>query len=353
MHIPDGYLSPSTCAVLYGASAPFLYVATRRAKRLIAGRLVPLLSVFAAFSFVVMMFNIPLPGGTSGHAVGATLAAIVLGPWAAMLVISVALAIQALFFGDGGILALGANVFNMAVAMPLVAHVVYRLVAGRSDSARGQVVGAAAAGYVALNVAAFLTAVEFGVQPLLFRAADGAPLYAPYGLEVAIPAMMLGHLLIAGPAEAVITALAVGYLRRTNPGLLPSVTPDRPLPIRPRLSWLWGALAALVVLAPLGLLTASTAWGEWDPRDPADWPLPFVPEGLEALSGFWTAPLPDYVFPFLGEGEAATVVGYLGSAAVAVLALALVGYVIGHLVARAEGSGQSVGGNGAGESLPG
>ena len=100
-------------------------------KRALHTRLVPLLSVFAAFSFVIMMFNLPLPGGTTGHAVGVGIAAIVLGPWASMLAISIALVIQALFFGDGGITAIGANCFNMAIVGSLVAYAVYRLIAGR------------------------------------------------------------------------------------------------------------------------------------------------------------------------------------------------------------------------------
>ncbi|MBV9508239.1 MAG: energy-coupling factor ABC transporter permease, partial [Acidobacteriia bacterium] len=83
MHIPDGYLSPATCAALYAGSAPFWYVAFKRVKRALHTRLIPLLSLFAAFSFVIMMFNLPLPGGTTGHAVGIGLAAVVLGPWAA------------------------------------------------------------------------------------------------------------------------------------------------------------------------------------------------------------------------------------------------------------------------------
>ncbi len=141
MHIPDGYLSPATCAALYGASAPFWYVALERVKKALHTRLVPRLSLFAAFSFVIMMFNLPLPGGTTGHAVGIGLAAVVLGPWAAMLAVSVAIVVQALFFGDGGITAIGANCFNMAIAGALVAYGTYRLMAGRShdyfDAARG------------------------------------------------------------------------------------------------------------------------------------------------------------------------------------------------------------------------
>src|SRR5262245_25809014 len=132
MHIPDGYLSPSTCATLYVASAPFWYIALQRVRRLLNTRLVPLLAVFSAFSFVIMMFNLPLPGGTTGHAVGMGIATIVLGPWGSMLAVSVALLIQALFFGDGGVTAFGANCFNMAIVGSLVAYGVYRLIAGRS-----------------------------------------------------------------------------------------------------------------------------------------------------------------------------------------------------------------------------
>src|SRR5437764_10086874 len=133
MHIPDGYLSPETCAALYAAAAPFWHVALKRVKLMLNTRVVPTLSVFAALSFVVMMFNLPLPGGTTGHAVGVGIAAVVLGPWAAILSISVALLIQALFFGDGGVTALGANCFNMAVIGSLVAYGVYRAIAARAS----------------------------------------------------------------------------------------------------------------------------------------------------------------------------------------------------------------------------
>src|ERR1051325_4124830 len=135
MHIPDGALSPSTCATRYGAAAPFWYVAFRRIKRALATRLVPLVALLSAFSFVVMMFNIPLPGGTTGHAVGVGIATIVLGPWASMIAISIALLIQALFFGDGGITTYGANCFNMAIVGSLVAAGVYRALAGRAPLA--------------------------------------------------------------------------------------------------------------------------------------------------------------------------------------------------------------------------
>src|SRR5271156_2270774 len=127
MHIPDGYLSPSTCATLYAGSTPFWYVSLQKMKRRLNTQAVPLLSLFAAFSFIIMMFNLPLPGGTTGHAVGVGVAAIVLGPWASILAVSIALVIQAVFFGDGGITAIGANCFNMAIAGSFVSYSVYRI----------------------------------------------------------------------------------------------------------------------------------------------------------------------------------------------------------------------------------
>src|SRR5262249_48888081 len=202
MHIPDGYLSPSTCVVLYAAGMPFWYAALQRVKRLLNTKVVPLLSIFAAFSFVIMMFNLPLPGGTTGHAVGVGIAAIVLGPWASIIAISVALVIQAFLFGDGGITALGANCFNMAVIGSLTAYGSYRVIAAKSAlGSRRRVIAAGIAGYLAINAAALCAAIEFGLQPMLFRDASGTPLYAPYPLGIAIPAMMIGHLTIAGLAE--------------------------------------------------------------------------------------------------------------------------------------------------------
>ena len=112
MHIPDGYLGPPTSGTLFAVMIPFWIAASRIAKRTLRAKQVPLLAIGAAFSFVIMMFNVPIPGGSTGHAVGGVLVAILLGPWAAMIAITVALVIQALLFGDGGITAIGANCFN-------------------------------------------------------------------------------------------------------------------------------------------------------------------------------------------------------------------------------------------------
>jgi len=320
MHIPDGYLSPATCAALYGASAPFWYVALRRLKRLLSTKLIPLLSVFAAFSFVVMMFNLPLPGGTTGHAVGVSIASIVLGPWASILAISIALFIQAVFFGDGGITAFGANCFNMAIVGSLVAYFTYRAISGKcAIASRRRVFAAGVAGYLSINVAALLTGIELGIQPMLFHDALGAPLYAPYPLKIAVPAMMAGHLTVAGLAELILSAGLVAWLQRSHPSLLSATAPGAAqtgteaggfgwLAIRPLLA----GLAALMLITPLGILAVGSAWGEWSPHDLANQALPAgVPPGLERLSSVWTAPFPSYSPPFLRSSS----FGYFLSAA--------------------------------------
>ena len=226
MHIPDGYLSPSTCAVMYAGAAPFWWVALQRVKKTFNARLVPLTSLLSAFSFVVMMFNVPLPGGTTGHAVGMGILTVVLGPWASILAISVALAIQAIFFGDGGITCYGANCFNMAIVGSLVSYLVYRTISGQvALTSPRRIVAAALAGYIAINVSAFCAAIELGIQPALFHDASGAPLYAPYPLSISIPAMVLGHLSLAGVAELVIAGALVAYLQRTDPSLLRATAP--------------------------------------------------------------------------------------------------------------------------------
>ena len=356
MHIPDGYLSPSTCAILYGASGPFWYTALQRMKKLLATRVVPLLSVTAALSFVIMMFNLPLPGGTTGHAVGMAIATIMLGPWASILAISIALAIQAFFFGDGGITTLGANCFNMAIVGSLVAYALYRLAAGHAAlTSSRRVVAAALAGYAAINASALCAAVEFGIQPYFFKDPSGAPLYAPYPLSIAIPAMMIGHLTFAGLAELVLTAGVVAYFQRTNPLLLRitapgnlaadeevagAASPNLWRAVRP----LWIALALLLVLTPLGILAAGSAWGEWSVQDFSNRqarekiamasrnsaPPVQAPRGLERLAAVWTAPFPQYAPPWVRRPA----VGYVLSAMFGSGAIILISLLAGWLATR-------------------
>ena len=221
MHIPDGYLGPATCGVFYAVMLPIWVAASRIVKRTLKAKQVPLLGISAAFSFVIMMFNVPIPGGTTGHAVGSVLVAILLGPWAACIAVTVALVVQALLFGDGGITAIGANCFNMAFIEVFAGYCLYKLIsAGSPVTSSRRVVAAGVAGYAALNIAALSAALMFGTQPILYKTASGQSLYCPYGLNVAIPAMLGEHLLIFGWVEAIITALVVKYLQKQDPSLL-------------------------------------------------------------------------------------------------------------------------------------
>jgi len=216
MHIPDGYLSPQTYIPFYAAFLAFMAVAIKKLKEKLTARLVPFLGMSAAFAFLIMMFNIPVPGGTTGHAVGAALIALLFGPWMAVVSVSIALILQAFVFGDGGITAIGANCFNMAIAMPFIAYGCFRLVQGNSTSLRRMNISAFLAGYLSLSLTSILTAIEFGIQPIIASAPDGTPLYAPYPLKIAIPAMAIEHFLFFGIVEGFITALLFRYFYNQN-----------------------------------------------------------------------------------------------------------------------------------------
>jgi cobalt/nickel transport system permease protein len=221
MHIPDGYLSPQTGGVFYLLMLPLWAAASKIVKKTLKARQVPYLAFGASFSFIIMMFNIPIPGGSTGHAVGGTLVAILLGPWAAMIAITVALVVQALLFGDGGITAIGANCFNMAFILPFAGYYVYKLISinsGRASLRRA--IAAAIGAYTGLTIAALLTGVEFGIQTLLHHSADGHPLYCPYGLNIAVPAMLLEHMLLFSFIEAIVTFLVIKYLQKEDPSLI-------------------------------------------------------------------------------------------------------------------------------------
>ena len=221
MHIPDGYLGPETCGFFYAVMLPIWMISSNIAKRTLKTKQVPILAIGAAFSFVIMMFNVPIPGGSTGHAVGGVLVAILLGPWLACIAITVALVIQALLFGDGGITTIGANCFNMAFALVFAGYYTYKLISFKAPlDSRRRIIAAGIAAYAGINIAALLTAIEFGLQPLLHHTATGQAVYCPYGLNIAVPAMLGEHLLIFGWVEAVITALVIKYLQKQEPSLL-------------------------------------------------------------------------------------------------------------------------------------
>jgi cobalt/nickel transport system permease protein len=353
MHIPDGYLSPATCAVGYLAALPMWATASRKVTKVVKTRNVPKLAVFAALSFLVMMFNIPVPDGTTAHAVGGVIIAICLGPWAAVIAVSVALLIQAVLFGDGGVLSYGVNCVNMAVILPFVGIFVYRAIAGRAPlRSRRRVVAAAIAGYVGINAAAFAAAVEFGIQPDLFQTASGAPLYSPYHLSQTITAMAIAHLTVAGAAEAIMTAGILAYLLRADVTLLmpnhpgipvtagdqvraPRQAPSRLSPAKVAL----GFVAVMVVLSPVGLLAPGGAFGEDHPADLnlGELGLSTAPAGLEQYTGFWSHTLLGG-YGFSGGDHAS--LGYLLSAVVGIAVVAGAIFIIGTIVrAVARGRG--------------
>jgi len=172
-------------------------------------------------------------------------------------------------------------------------------------------------------VAALFAGIEFGLQPLLFHAADGTPLYAPYPLSVAVPAMVLPHMLVASVVEGLLTALVVAYLQRSNVAVLEAA--EKPAAAGEagsfrKLRWVWVGLAVLVVASPLGLLAPGTAWGEWGTQELASMGLATIPAGLEKLSSLWGAPLAGYDLPVLGNVN----LGYMLSALVGILVVAVV-----------------------------
>lgn len=356
MHIPDHYLSPQTCAVMTAAVAPAWVVSIKRIRLDLPLKKISLMGVGAAFSFLGMMFNIPLPGGTTGHAVGGTLIALLLGPYAACISVSMALLLQALLFGDGGILAFGANCFNMAFVLPFVGYAVACLLApelrngvgntaagsgSHTDPKTGMLTGASSAGqtrkkliaaavgsYAGINAAALCAAIEFGIQPMLFRDAAGNALYCPYGLNISIPGMMIGHLTIFGLAEVIFTVAIYAFVAASaadgssafsagrafsassaaahSAGGASTQQSGTPLPVKI-------LLGALIVLTPLGLIAEGTAWGEWGVDEIAATGAGYTPAGM--ANGFsFNAILPDYSLEGLPDWTAYILAAVIGTA---------------------------------------
>ncbi|KOA21408.1 fused nickel transport protein NikMN [Clostridium homopropionicum DSM 5847] len=305
MHIPDNFLSPTTCAVIGTTMLPIWKRAAAKVKKEMSRKKMPLLGICAAFSFLIMMFNLPLPGGTTGHAVGATLIAILVGPYGATIAVTIALAIQALFFGDGGVLALGANSFNMAFVMPFTGYYIYNLISSRIKGEKGKYLAAFIAAYISLNFAALFTAIEFGIQPLLFKDSVGNPIYCPYGLNVSIPAMMIPHLLLAGFIEGAFTAGILAYIKKLSPSIIEENIKENNKPI-------YVLLIFMIILVPIGLLASGTAWGEWGITEIKE-RIGFIPQGMKEGFDFRSL-IPEYYVSGIPE-----ILGYIISAVIGVI----------------------------------
>lgn len=206
MHIPDGFLSTPTWATAWVLSSGGIGYGVKKTAETLKDRMIPLMGVMSAFIFAAQMINFPVLGGTSGHLLGGVLAAVLLGPYAGALVLACVLIFQCLFFQDGGLTALGANVLNMALAGTIGGYGIYRLIAKDRASEKRILAGTAVAAWFSVVAAAALCAVELAVS-------GTAP------IRIVLPAMVGVHVLI-GIGEAVITVAIVAVILKTRPDLL-------------------------------------------------------------------------------------------------------------------------------------
>jgi cobalt/nickel transport system permease protein len=289
MHLPDGFIDAKTAITAATLSAVGVGVALRQVKRRFPARKVPLLGLTSAFLFVAQMVNFPVVGGTSGHLMGGTLAAALLGPSAAVLVLVTVLLVQCLLFADGGVLALGANVFNMAVLGPVVGYTVYRIVSGALPGMRGRVTALAFGGWCSTVTASISCAGQLAWSGTV-------------SWKAGMMAMGGVHMLI-GVGEGVISALVLLAVHRTRPEMIMETSLASPQR--------WADLACYGLLATIGL---------------AVFVVPFAcswPDGLEVVAarfGFQRAgaaltlpvPAPDYQVSGLPWTAAATAVAAVG-----------------------------------------
>jgi len=213
MHIPDGFLSPEIAAFMWIISMGFLILSWKKAKSTYTQSLASLLAVSSAFVFVAQMLNFPIVYGTSGHLVGGTFLAMVLGPYAAILSMTIVLLMQALFFADGGIFALGANIFNMAVIGGLSFFLV-KLLSGNVEKGRRFCISVFTASWISVVLGALACGLEIGFSPIFSEAG---------GVAVTVPAMLFWHVLI-GLGEAAITTTFITQLYRLRPTALNGLT---------------------------------------------------------------------------------------------------------------------------------
>jgi cobalt/nickel transport system permease protein len=209
MHIPDGFLDTKTWVGTSILSVGALSYSMKKTREILSDRQVPLMGIMAAFIFAAQMVNFPVAGGTSGHLLGAALAAILLGPWSAGLIIATVVIVQCFFFQDGGLTALGANILNMAILGPLVAYLVYQILTKFFSGNFGKTTGIFISAWASVMVAALAATVELAVSGTV-----------PFA--IVFPVMMGWHLLI-GIGEGIITVVVVSFVFRA--GMVPVPDP--------------------------------------------------------------------------------------------------------------------------------
>jgi len=199
MHIPD----PA-----YAVAAGLWSYGLRRIKKDLDEKAIPYLAVMTGLSFVLMMVSIPLPGGTSVHAAGIGLLAVLFGVWITFLSVSMVLLLQAVLFADGGITSLPINALSMGLVGGAIATAVFSMLRRVNTKA-----ALFAAGWVSINAASVLVAVALGVQPVIAHAADGTPLFFPFSLSVTLPAILVPHAVI-GIGEGFLTIFVYGFVSK-------------------------------------------------------------------------------------------------------------------------------------------
>jgi cobalt/nickel transport system permease protein len=305
MHIPDGFLSLVISLVLWAITIVTVGIAISKTNKSLGEKQIPLMGIMAAFIFAAQMLNFPVAGGTSGHFLGGALAAMVLGPWAGILVMTAVIAVQGLLFQDGGLLVMGANIFNMGLLTAIIGFGLYRAAIGRSKGTRLVVAGVAA--WLAVVAAAFLTSLELWLS-------------GTSRLEIVLPAMLGVHVFI-GLGEALITVAALAFIEQTRPDLLSKET----VAAKGGRGWIYVGIAVSLFAVLLSPLASASPDG-----------LERVAEDMGFLYLGQSAPyqiLPDYTIPFLGETALSTIVaGAVG--ALVVLGLVV---VIGQSLRRKTG----------------
>lgn len=305
LHIPDGFLNLPVSVIGWLLTILMVGLALRQTRDQLGDRQIPLMGILAAFIFAAQMINFPVAGGTSGHLLGGALAAILLGPWAAVLVMASVIGVQALLFQDGGLLALGFNIFNMGVITAFVGYGVYSwLTSVMGKSRTGRLVGAAVGAWISVEAAAIGTVLEL--------AASGTSPVA-----VAFPAMVGVHALI-GIGEALITVGALAFVQQARPDLLG----EPGAPVTRGSSWIAVGLLLALVVALLSPIASPS------------------PDGLERVAedqGFIEAAedapyeiLPDYTVPFI-ENEVLTTIA---AGVIGVVIVAGIGFGVARLAGR-------------------
>lgn len=285
LHIPDGFLSLMVSIICWVITALVIGAAISRTNKSLGEKQIPLMGVMAAFIFAAQMINFPVAGGTSGHLLGGALAAIVLGPWAGMLVLTAVVAVQALLFQDGGLVVMGANILNMGIITSAIGYGLYRSVAGQSRIVKLSVAGVAA--WLSVMAGALFTAIQLWLS-------------GTSQLTVVIPAMLGVHALI-GLGEALITVSALSFIMQTRPDLLGEGSESA----QASRNWIYiGGLISLVVV-----LLSPFASSDPDGLERVAMNMNFIDAGQSAPYSI----IPDYTLPFLGETAFSTIMaGIIG-----------------------------------------